>query len=349
MKRLKIVFAVVIVFAITLAVLFNNKSRMQARSKNDEIRFLPVTLLEVSKRALTEEISLTGTIAAYNDVAVVAETQGRIVNVFANVGDRVAAGSVLIQLDDELKKAAYTSAEVNYEKAKKDLERYETVYKDGSVSDAQLEGARMAFKSAEAQYITARRQYNDTKIKTPISGVVTSRPYDLGTWIQNNSAIANVVDISRLKVKLNVAERDVFRLNAGDVAGITTDVYPGVTFKGKISTISSKADDAHTYAVEVSLTNNDEHPLKVGMFARVTVSPKQESLSLAIPRQTLVGSLKQPQVFVVNKGIARLRDVVVGNEVGEYLKILSGLNPGEQIVSSGQNNLKDSVAVTVVK
>ena len=349
MKRLKIIFAVVIVFAITLAVLFNNKSRMQARSKNDEIRFLPVTLLEVSKRALTEQISLTGTVAAYNDVAVVAETQGRIVKVFASVGDRVAAGSVLIQLDDELKKAAYASAEVNYEKAKKDLERYETVYKDGSVSDAQLEGARLAFKAAEAQYITSRRQFNDTKIKTPIAGVVTSRPYDVGTMVQNNSPVANVVDISRLKVKLNVAERDVFRLHTGDLAEITTDVYPGVTFTGNIATISAKADDAHTYPVEVSLSNSENHPLKVGMFARVTVSPKQASLSLAIPRQTLVGSLKQPQVFVVDKGIARLRNVVVGSDVGGYLEVLSGLNPGEQIVSSGQNNLKDSVAVTVVK
>lgn len=349
MKRLKIIFAVVIVFAITLAVLFNNKSRMQARSKNDEIHFLPVTLLEVSKRALAEDISLTGTIAAYNDVAIVAETQGRIVNVLASVGDRVSAGSVLIQLDDELKKAAYVSAEVNYEKTKKDLERYETVYKDGSVSDAQLEGARLAFKSAEAQYITARRQFNDTKIKTPIPGIVTSRPYDVGTMVQNNSTVANVVDISRLKVKLNVAERDVFRLHAGDVAEITTDVYPGVTFAGRVATISAKADDAHTYAVEVSLTNNNEHPLKVGMFARVTVSLKLESASLAIPRQTLVGSLKQPQVFVVDKGIARLRDIVVGSEVGEYLEVRSGLIAGEQIVWSGQNNLKDSVAVTIVR
>ena len=349
MTRLRIIFGVVIVFAITVAVLFSNKSRMQARSKNDEARFLPVTLVKVGSKALSENRSLTGTITASNDVAIMSETQGRITKVFANVGDNVKAGSVIIQLDDELKKASYAAAEVNFEKSKKDLDRYETVYKDGSISEAQIEGARLSFKSAEAQYIIARRQYNDTKIKTPISGIVTSRPYDVGTMVQNNSQIANVVDISRLKVKLNVAESDAFRVNAGDKVEVTTDVYPGVSFEGKIETISSKADDAHTYPVEVTLANSSKHPLKAGMFGRVSFISRKTNESLAIPRQSLVGSMKQPQVFVVEKGVAHLRSIVVGAEVGSNLEVLSGLQAGEEVVLNGQNNLKDNVAVTVIK
>jgi RND family efflux transporter MFP subunit len=349
MTRLKIIFGVIIVMAITIAVLLNNKSRMQAKSKNDDIRFFPVTLTQVTKEKLSETISLVGTIVANNDVAVVSETQGKIVQVYGNIGDEVKAGTVIVQVDDELKRAAYTTAEVSYEKAKKDLERYQTMLKENSVSDAQLEGARLAFKVAEAQYVTARRQYNDTRIKTPISGIITSRPVDLGMMVQNNTVVANVVDISRLKVKLNVAEQDVFKMNVGDKLEVATDVYPGVTFEGKISTISDKADENHTYPVEVILANNAQHPLKAGMFGRVSFVSIKPKESLSIPREALVGSMKSPQVYVVENGVARLRGIVISGEYDTKLGVLAGLTEGENVVVNGQNNLKDNIAVTVLK
>ena len=298
---------------------------------------------------LSEHLSLTGTIAANNDVAVLSETEGRVTKVLVDIGDRVKAGDVLVQVDDELKQASYASAEVNYEKMKKDLERYQRMSKEGTVSDAQLEGARLAFKAAETQNIVARRQYNDTKIKSPISGVVTARPVDVGTTLQKNNLVANVVDISTLKAKLNVAEDDAFKLKAGDKVEVSTDVYPGVTFEGSIETISAKGDEAHTYPVQIKLANNATHPLKAGMFGRVSFTSITSGQVLSIPRETLLGSTKNAQVFVVDQGIAHLRDVVIGAEVGTNLAVLSGLVEGEQVVLSGQNNLKDNVAVTVVK
>jgi len=346
---MKIISGVLIALALIVVVLLNNKSKMQARSKTDEVHFLPVTVAEVTKEKLSESVSLVGTITANSDVAIVSETQGKVTRVFASVGDYVSAGSTIVEVDDELKKAAYATAEVNYEKAKKDLERYESLIKDSSVSDTQLESARLAFKTAEAQYIVARRQFNDTKIKTPISGVVSARPVDFGTMIQNNTTVANVVDISKLKVKLNVSEHDAFHIKVGGDVDVTTDVYPGVTFDGKVSTISSKADDAHTYPVEVVLANSSKYPLKAGMFGRVSLISVKDHESVTIPRQALVGSAKKPQLYVVENGIARLRDIVVGAQVGTNLEVLSGLKEAETIVLSGQNNLKDSVAVTVLK
>jgi RND family efflux transporter MFP subunit len=349
MKNVKILAVVVTVFALTVAVLLNNKSKMQAKSKNDDVKFLPVTLVHVQKQTLSENLSLTGTIAASNDVAVLSETEGRVTKVMVSVGDEVKAGSVLVEIDDELKQASFVAAEVNYQKAKKDLERYEKMYKENSVSNVQVESARLGFKSAEAQYIIARRQYNDTKIKTPISGIVTARPVDIGAMIQKNTIVANVVDISTLKVKLNVAEQDAFKLKVGDAVEVFTEVYPGTTFNGKIETISAKADEAHTYPVEVRLVNNNTHPLKAGMFGRVSFVSVHSSESLSIPRQALVGSTKKAQVFVVDQGVARLRDIVIGSEVGTNLEVLSGLKDSEQVVLNGQNNLKDSVAVTIIQ
>src|SRR5690606_15677835 len=142
-----------------------NRAKLQAKTTDSKINAYPIVVSKAEKREVERNLSLVGTITANNDVAVVSESQGRVVAVYANVGDYKTAGSVLFQLDDELKEAAYKTAEVNYEKAKKDFERYQALHKDASVTDAQFEAARLAFLSAEAQYITAKRQYNDTKIK----------------------------------------------------------------------------------------------------------------------------------------------------------------------------------------
>lgn len=349
MNKKKALLITAAVLVVIVAILMYNKSRMAAESKTDVLTSIPVSVTQVVKQQITDARSLVGTVAANNDVAIVSETQGKVTAVHAEVGKYLEAGAMIVQIDDELKKANLASAETNYEKARKDLERFESLYKQSAATDQQIEGARLAAKAAEAQYVVARRQESDTRIATPISGILTSRPVDVGTYVQNGTQVANVVDISRLKVKLNVAERDVFRLKTGDKVEVTTDVYPGETFEGKLATISSKADEAHTYPVEVRLPNSREHPLRAGMFARVRFTSIAAGEELTIPREALVGSTKDAQVYVVDGTIAHLRGLVVGAEVGTRLVVLSGLKEGETIVVSGQNNLRDNAAVTVLK
>lgn len=349
MKRKKIIVAAFVMTGCIIAILLYNKSRMEAKSENDIVKSVPVTVSIATKQQINDSHSLEGTIAANNDVAVVSETQGKITGVEAEIGQYKTAGSVLIQIDDELKKANLASAETNYEKAQKDLERFESLSKENAATDQQVESERLAKKAAEAQYITSRREYTDTKICTPISGIVTARPYDIGAYIQKGTVVANVIDISRLKVKLNIAESDVFRLKVGDKVEVGTDVYPGIVFTGQVHTISSKGDDAHTYPVEVILENNNSHPLKAGMFARVTFSTLSHDRSLTIPRGALIGSVKHAQVFVVSNGIAHLRDIVLGNEYGASFEVLKGLNESDTLVNNGQNNLKDNTSVTIIK
>jgi RND family efflux transporter MFP subunit len=346
-KKLFILSAVILVVITT--VLLYNKSRMEARSRPLKQTAIPVTVVKVEKMKLTEQQSFVGTIAAHHDVAIVSETQGKVVAVYAEVGDRKPAGAVLIEVDDELKRAADETAEVNYEKAKKDFERIELLHQEHSATDQQYESARFALKAAEAQYITARRQYNDTKIKTPIGGIVTSRPVDVGTMVHNGMVVANVVDISKLNVRVNVPEKEVFKLRPGDKVDITTDVYRGITFEGTISSISSKADEAHTYPVEITMRNSPEHPLKAGMFGRVVFRSFTDGEVLSVPRRSLVGSVKKPQVFVVEHQTAKLRDLIVGSEVGNAIVVLSGLKESDTVVVSGHNNLKDGSPVTIIK
>jgi RND family efflux transporter MFP subunit len=171
---------------------------------------------------------------------------------------------------------------------------------------------------------------------------VTARIVDIGNYVNKASVVANVVDISKLKVKLNVAEKDAFKLKTGDDVDVSTDVYPGVKLNGKISSISSKADEAHTYPIEIILANSKDHPLKSGMFGRVSFTSIQKNDLLVMPREALVGSIKDAKVFVVEQGIAKVKNVLIGNAYDNWLEIKGGLNAGDKIVVNGQNNLQDN-------
>jgi RND family efflux transporter MFP subunit len=331
-----------------VGVLLYNKSRMDARSRSNTLSSIPVSVTTAALQTAGDDRTLIGTVTANNDVSIVSETQGRVTKVLAEIGDRRSAGSVIVQVDDELKRANYASAEVNFQKAKRDLERFENLLKQDAATDQQVEVARLGAKAAEAQFITARREYEDTKITTPISGTVTARPVNIGTYVQKGMPVANVVDLSTLRVKLNVSEKEVFTLKPGDEVKVTTDVYPGFVAKAKIGTISDKSDESHSYPVEVLLPNSREHPLRSGMFCRVSFVTTAGSAALTIPREALAGSVKKPQVFVVEGGRALLRDVLVVSEIGTQLTISKGLSAGDKVVVSGQNNLSDSAAVTIV-
>jgi RND family efflux transporter MFP subunit len=347
MKKLKIFIILFFVTGAVIALLLNNKAKMEAKTAVNKSDAYYVKVEPVKNQELSREIELVGTINANNDVAVVSESTGRVINVYAKIGDYKTAGSVLFQLDDELKESAYKTAEVNYEKSKKDFERFETLYKNKSVTDAQYEGARLAYLSAESQYVAAKRQYEDTKIKAPISGVVTARNVDVGNFVNSGTVVSNIVDISKLKLRLNVAERDAFALKTGDKVDITTDIYPGVVFDGRIESISVKGDEAHTYPVEISLPNSKNHPLKAGMFGKVSFKSTAKGESMVIPREALTGSVKDAKVFVVSNGIANLRNIVVGSTSDNMIEVLDGLNQGDQVVVNGQNNLKNNDRVIV--
>ncbi|MEW6508690.1 MAG: efflux RND transporter periplasmic adaptor subunit [Bacteroidota bacterium] len=351
MKHWKLILTATLLFITVASVLFINKKKLADANAGGIKDVYYVTVEKAAVKNLSESFSLVGTITANNDVNIISETSGRVTDLFAKVGDYKQAGSVLFQIDDELKKAALMSAEANLEKAKKDYERFLQLYKEKSVSDSQLGQAKLGFSLAEAQYIVAKRQYNDTQIKTPISGYVTARYVNVGSMVQGApqaTLVANIVDISKLKVKLNVAEKDVFSLRVNDPVSITVDVYPEIIFKGRIESVGYKSDEVHTYPVEISLYNESKNPLRAGMFARVEFTSLQERASIVIPRESLVGSIKQPQIFIVQNGIAKLRNIVVGREAGTMVEVLQGINEGEEIIVSGQNNIVENTPVTVL-
>lgn len=344
---LSIIAAIILIIALVM-ILMGKKTDVtgsSAVSYGD----IPVSTTMVKKMQLVNTISPVGVVNASNDINVISEAQGLVVDVKVKVGDYVKEGTVLYQIDDVIMQSNLASAEINYLKAKRDFERSENLYQENSISASQLDLARLAMKAAESQLTLAKKQLDDTKIKSPISGTVNKRFVDLGTMVNAGTPVANIVDISTLKVLLNVSEKDAFQIKPGQQADITTDVYPGILFYGRVDNIASKADEAHTYQVEVKLPNDNKHPLKAGMFATVVFTGQNNTESLAIPRESLIGSIKDAYVYTVRDKIAKLKNVVIGKTSGNFLEVLSGLSENDVIVINGQNNLSDNSKVVIIK
>jgi RND family efflux transporter MFP subunit len=337
-----------IVLGLILFVLFSNKAQMEKEAKIAVITSYPVSVTKVERKRVDINISQVGVINANNNIPVVSELSGKVVAVMVKEGAHVSAGTPLVRVEDLLPRTNLTVVRTNFAKAKKDLERYQALHADGLISDSQLESMRLNYESASAQLVEAQRQYSNSVVRSPISGVIAKRPANLGMMVNLGTVIANVVDTSRFKVEVKVGEETAFKLRVGDPVSIETEVYPGVQLQGRIENIGIAADAAHTYPVEVIIPVDSRYPLKDGMFGKVTFNTVSKE-SLIIPRKALVGSIKKPQVYTVQNGVAKLRNLVIEEEAGENLLVKTGLQEGETIVISGQNNLRDNIKVEIVR
>lgn len=348
-KRVGFILVLLVLFGGALMVLQQNKARSEAKQNTAKARPFAVSVAAARQKELTSALSLVGTVTPNREVAVASETSGRVVAASLPQGEYKGQGSVLVAVDDELRRIGVQMAEVTLAKARKDLERFEMAQTENALPDQQLDMARFQVKQAESALATARRQLRDTRIVAPFGGVIVNKMVEVGAMVQPGMVVANMVDVSVLKVRINVSEKDVFNLRVGDRVEVSSDVHPGVSYNGTISTIGAKGDEAHTYPIEVVVANNASKPLRAGMFARVRFVSIPKRTSTVIPRTAIVGSVKDPKVYVVRNGVAYGRQILVGEDVGTDIEVVGGLMPADEIVISGQNNLRDSMAVEVVK
>jgi len=346
-KKIIYILIVVSIIAAVAFILFNNKQKMAQKVQTKKMSSVPVSVFEAKFETIDKKLTQVGTIFADKEVAVVSEAPGLIRSVMCDVGDFVKAGQILFKVDDELKIANLKIREADFENSKKNLDRYEALYKEGSATEAQLDGYRLAYKAAEAQLIIAKRQVEDTRIKAPFGGIVTARMVNLGSNVSAGTVVVNLVDVGSLRVKLSITEKDVFSLKSGDRALVTTNVFPDTKFDARIKSIGVKGDETHSFPIELVITNN--RSLKAGMNVEVEFDKQINRKSIVIPRIALLGSTTEAEVFVIENNTAKLRKVTTGIESGTNIEILSGIGEGDKIVTSGQVNLKDGTPVSIVK
>jgi len=349
MKKFLFPLITTITVIAVIILLFIVGKKKEKGNRSDVLSDIPVNVFQCKKQLMSNLVSMVGVIIPSNDVDIISEAQGVVNAIHFKVGDNVHKGALLLEIDDLVRKSDMARSEINYFKAKRDFERNKTLYEQNSISAAQLDLSRLDMQSAENDMTRSQKALNDTKIRATISGTVNSRKVNEGSYVQLNSTIGSIVDISTLKVVVNVSEKDAFMLKPGDSVEISTDVYPGVNYYGRVDNIASKADNEHTFPVEIRLLNSQINPLKGGMFARVNFTSISSRKALVIPREALTGSVKNAQVFVIFKNIALLRNIILGRESDQYFEVLNGLKEGELVVTGGQYNLSDNVKVMIVK
>ncbi|MBM4157233.1 MAG: efflux RND transporter periplasmic adaptor subunit [Ignavibacteria bacterium] len=309
---------------------------------------IPVTTYKISEQDLSELINITGVIMPNSDVNIVSETEGIILSENVHIGNYVSNGTVLVHVDDIVARANLEKAEIQYQKCKRDYERKKALYESNAISASELDMSRLEMQAAESDLTSARKMLSDKRIKAPTSGIINSKSIYKGTYVTVGTVIANIVDISTLKVVVNISEKEALYLTTGQLVEISTDLYSGQKFTGTIDNIASNADEAHTFRIEIKLPNNREYPLKGGMFARINFQMFTDDKGITIPREALMGSVRDARVYVIENNTAHLRTVTIGRELGSRLEVLGGLKNGDEVVTIGQNNLNENTKVKVV-
>ncbi|MFQ5772540.1 MAG: efflux RND transporter periplasmic adaptor subunit, partial [bacterium] len=184
---------------------------------------------------------------------------------------------------------------------------------------------------------------------SPVNGFIAAKLVELGSTVAPGTPVAKVVDISQVKIKFGVPEKDLVKISKGVPATILVDSYPHVTFKGTVSAVGPQADlTTRSFPVEI-LVQNSDYRLKAGMVARVEAAAKTLRDVVLVPKSAFLERSGQTLIFVIKNDRAQLRIPKFGLEQGDYIALLDGAKAGEEIVILGQENLTQGVKVNVKK
>jgi RND family efflux transporter MFP subunit len=306
---------------------------------------VPVTVVSAKYNDVTYDLSYHGTFEPNYEVTVVSEAQGKIKDYSMEEGIFIAEGEVMGWLENDILSYQMEIAEATYKKAQSDLQRFEMLTPGEAVSIRQLEDARLAFTNAKSTFLTIKKQYDNSFIKAPVSGTVSKRYIEKGTFIAPGTPVADIIDTRKMKFVAWFGAADLVQIKTGQIVNISTDLHPDTFYKGIIKAVSIKPDESKRYRIQAEVQNNSIHPLIPGIDGILTLSLKQEKKIITIPRNCIVGSVIEPTVYVVENCIAKIRRVVIAEIINGQALISDGLSEGEQVVLSGQINLENDTKV----
>jgi membrane fusion protein (multidrug efflux system) len=349
-KAIRIFVALLVIGGIIAAVVWklsDNKKVIQEQSQlaQDRNDVIPVKTKVLKRISIQADFESSGTFQPYKELNLISDVQGRIIKLHVDNGVFVNEGSVILEVDKDLLQNQLEIAKVNLQKADNDLGRLKNLLGDGGVTKQQVADAELAVENLKAQIRGLDKQLTLTVIKAPISGTVTGKTVEKGAYIGAGMPILNLVNVRRLKFQTFLREEEVFQVKKGQRIELSADMFPERKFTGEVTYIDIKADNSKRYLVEVELENPGGNLLKGGMNGHSKFSSGQTATFLALPRESVVGSIRDAHVFVVEGGVAKLKPVQLGNIYGDIVEIESGLNEGEVIVVAGQINLAEGTKV----
>ena len=354
MKK-NITIALIIIVALASIGFVLTKNKAENKAKTDIVAEKNASISVKTTQVKTQEVSLdflaNGNFEPIQELTFSAEKSGKVISVLVKEGDYVTVGQTLVIVRSDVINVNAQTAKATYDNAKSDYDRYENAFKSGGVTKQQLDQAKLALTNAGNSLKQANINVGDTKVKAPIKGFINKKYIEPGSILTGmpTTALFDIVNVSKLKLKVTVNESQVASLKLGNTINVTSSVFPDKTFAGKITFIAAKADESLNFPVELEIENSGDKSLKAGMYGTANFGSKQKQQLTVVPRNAFVGSVSSNEVFVVQNGIAKLKKVTSGRILGDLVEIVDGLSDGDTVIVTGQINLQDGNAVEIIK
>lgn len=338
-------------------------------------RAVQVQTDKVTTGKINEKIALTGTLKPKQQVDVNPQMAGRITQILVDTGQPVARGTLLAVIeDDQIKQqveragaaisvddASIVQREAELSNARAELDRKRKLVEEGllsrleldtletrvRVTQSQLELARAQRRQSQADQRELNIRQGQTRVYSPIAGVVAKRHVDIGAMGSSNSPIVTVVSISPMIIEAQVPESNIARIRRGATVNVTVDSLPGQNFTGRVMRIAPLLDaQTRNGLVEIEIPNRNG-TLKGEMFARVELDLGSSRETTLLPRDALVYRGEQPGVYTIENDAAKFLAVETGLTQEDKVEVLSGLKPGDTVITGGANLLKDGDRVRI--
>lgn len=318
-----------------------------ARSRTEATAAVPVEVMTVSRRPISEYLETNGVLEAENEVDIVARISGPIIDLLVEEGMEVTAGQLLARIDDKEIRAQVEVAAVNRDEAELAFARAQVSFGNELISQEAYDQTKSRLESTRAQLKSYEIQLGYTRITAPFDGLIVERYVKLAQHLANGTRLFRISDFKPLLCPIRVPEKDLARLRLGQPAHLEVEAFAATRFDARVLRISPVVD-AGTGTVKVTLEVDARGKLRPGMFASVFLETDRHDDALVIPRTALVLDSLGDTVYVHDGGTAARREVRLGFREADLLEVLEGITDGEEIVVLGQDSLSDGTPITVL-
>jgi len=301
-------------------------------------------------------MDVIGTAQAIQGVTVSADLPGTVSKINFESGTAVHAGDILVELDTREERAQLAAAESDRDLAKINYGREQQLVNEGVIPRSEYDNAAAQQKSTEAKVGEIKATIERKTIRAPFSGILGIRQINLGQYLAAGQAIVPLQSVNPIYVNFGVPQQSAPQMRSGGTLRVTSDDLPGVEFTGRVSAVDSVVDSS-TRNIQVQATlPNPQGKLRPGMFVQVQVRLGASRQIIPLPASAINYAPYGDSVFVVTdlkdpkgktyKGV-RQQVVKVEGSRGDQVAVVSGLNPGEEVVTSGVFKLRNGAAVQV--
>ena len=315
-----------------------------------------VTTIVAAEEEWPNTLNAIGTVAAVQGVTVSADLPGVVDRIAFDSGKTIEKGDVLVQLDTRQEQAQLAGAQSALELARLNHERMEGLVKQDAVSRAEYDTAAATYKQAEARIGEIRATIERKTIRAPFSGVLGIRQVNLGQYLTGGDPVVPLQSLNPIYVNFAVPQQDATDMRIGRTVHITVGELGNGDFTGRVSAVDSVVDQT-TRNVQVQATlANPGGKLRPGMFVQAQVMLGAARKVIALPASAINYAPYGDSVFVVSelknpqgqayRGV-RQQVVKLGGARGDQIAVLSGINTGEEIVSSGVFKLRNGAPIQV--